>query len=64
MARNVFKDHLALLGREVSVMHAMGHHEHLLPLRKVMYAKERLYLVTGACSDSKTAALQAAPADC
>lgn len=48
MARNVFKDHLALLGREVSVMHAMGTHEHLLPLRRVMYAPQRLYLVTGA----------------
>ena len=47
MARKVFKDHLALLGREVAVMHAMGQHDHLLPLRRVMYAKQRLYLVTG-----------------
>lgn len=47
MARSVFRDHLALLGREVAVMHAMGTHAHLLPLQQVMYAEQRLYLVTG-----------------
>ena len=48
MARSVFRDHLALLGREVAVMHAMGTHPHQLPLQQVMYAEQRLYLVTGA----------------
>lgn len=46
MARSVFRDHLALLGREVAVMHAMGSHAHLLPLQQVMYAEQRMYLVT------------------
>lgn len=28
-------------------MHAMGSHAHLLPLQQVMYAEQRMYLVTG-----------------
>ena len=42
---------LAVKEQLVSVLHAMGHHEHLLPLRKVMYAKERLYRVSDASCD-------------
>lgn len=47
MSRSVYREHMALLGKEVAVMHAMGSHPHLLPLQQVLYAEQRLYLVTG-----------------
>ncbi|KAK9786901.1 hypothetical protein WJX73_004202 [Symbiochloris irregularis] len=46
MSRSVYKEHMALLGKEVAIMHAMGSHPHLLPLQQVLYAEQRLYLVT------------------
>ena len=42
-----YREHFQLLQKEVAILHILGSHPHILGLREVLHADERLYLVTG-----------------
>ncbi|KAK9807765.1 hypothetical protein WJX72_008555 [[Myrmecia] bisecta] len=46
IARTAYREHYELMNKEVTVMHMVGVHPHLVTLKEVLYAKQRLYLVT------------------
>ena len=42
-----YREHFQLLQKEVAILHILGSHPHILGLKEVLHADERLYLVTG-----------------
>lgn len=55
-----YREHFQLLQKEVAILHILGSHPHILGLKEVLHADERLYLVTGGASGEQGCAVTTA----